>query len=177
MTKTGFSFFCVIFVFLVFCMCLGIFGFIVVLCYITSAIDCLERPSLKWPIMCRQGRKAPSHSLPWGSSCYIIPSSLHFNRRFVGELGFPLDILVPFVPGTEPLEISSTDFFLCLMPFLLSNQSVSKHWRKLKCTDANQWPGLIPSSSTTGLLTEWAVFMLDFPRQSFCSCTLACGCQ
>jgi len=37
-------------------MCLDIFGLLLFYVVSTSAIDCLERPSLKWPIMYREGR-------------------------------------------------------------------------------------------------------------------------
>ena len=52
--------FCVIFVFLVYCVS-SILGLLLFYVVSTSAVDCLERLSPKWPIMCREGRWATAH--------------------------------------------------------------------------------------------------------------------
>jgi len=51
----------------------------------------------------------------------------------------------------RPYQIDRTGFLWTRCPSCHPSIIV-KHWRELKSTDPNEWPGLILSSSTTGLL-------------------------
>jgi len=95
-----------------------------------------------------------------------LPTFLHFNGCFSSK-----SWLASFLTCSrrEHLDVSIhfRVVFTGWMFFLSANQDCQSTKRNIESTDSNQWPGLILSSSTTGLLTEGA--LLPFCQLSIAS--------
>ena len=85
-----------------------------------------------------------------------------FNSHFQGEPGSAgtLSALCLHLFENSTFENVWHRFIASWMSFLSPNQQFQRTERKTKLTDPNQWPGLILSSSTTGLLTWGALLPL-----------------
>lgn len=81
-----------------------------------------------------------------------------FNSRFSSR--FPLDPPSQSLAGQKLWGLVEWGFYILDVLTATQQPTMSKQWTKHKSTDPNNWPWFIHSLSTTGLLTEGALFYL-----------------